>query len=789
MLKERNNEALMVKRIIMRGLKYWPWILSSVLLSLVITFFVNRYSLPVYQIDASIQVKSENSADFPKQLIGMESMQGMMNNTRNEIAILKSYDLVREAVQNIDYEISFYLDEGFRKKEVASLPNVEIIFDDLAFQPLDVLFSVTVVNDSSFRIGMEAEDPVVYQYSKEIRRLLAGDFKLDTIVSEGEWLDLPFARFKLRGKKEMESDQAGYFKFNSLNSQVSEWSHFLVEPLEGTSIINISVKTGNREKGVAFLKSLIDSYLQRGVSRQKRIAVRTIEFIDSQLNELKDSLHISAANIQSSKINRGVLDVDYELEKLKNELGKKEESIALLELEWRYLKYLARYLEKGDSISGLIVPASLEINNKQLQEMLDEVFILSREIKEIESRTLKDTPFLQSRQERFARLKETLKKAVSALIKDNRLKKEEVERETGRLRKELWEMPVNKEFFTHLEKNYEINDALYTMLLTRRSEMEILLASNLPASEIIELPRANRARLVSPDSSGNYKKAIATGLMIPGLILTLIFYFNDKIQSDDELTGITDFPLMGYILESNHSENVIVKNYPNSLVSESFRSFRTNLQFGEWKRSNQHCRTFLVTSGNVGEGKSFISINLAMSLSMTGNKVMLLNFDLRRPKISIYMYGERSEKGVSGFLSGDLTLEQIIQRNKVENLSAIFAGSVPPNPPELMMRRVLMDELFDSLKQEFDYIIVDTPPIGRVADAFLLEKYVDEWLFVIRHNYSRLRNVSRILKDFEQREITKVSLIVNGIKQEKHLFGYSGAYNYGYGYGYGYGNK
>jgi tyrosine-protein kinase Etk/Wzc len=784
-----HNEALIVKQIFLKWLQYWPLFLGSLLLAMSITYFMNRFSLPVYEVSTSLLVQDDRSNDISQQLIGLNGFGDFGQKTRNEIAVLKSYDLAREAVLKTDYEISFFRDNRFFKKEIMPPSGITIKFDRDHFQPLNVLFSVEAANDSLFHISGHDEKLFLYKYSDETIKASDDIFLVDTTVVFGQWIEIPQARFRIDVVSEVGFSKEFSFSFNSLKSQVEKWARFHVSPLEGTSVLEISVRTPLKEKGTGFLNALTYVFLRRGISRQQEIARRTIDFIDRQLFELKDSLHHSAENMQSVRAEKGVLDIDYEFERLKFDLEHIEEKAAKSEIEKRYLFYLKEQLEKKEKVSDIIIPASLEIDNQQLQEMLSELYAMTRETKEVENMTLRDTPFLKRREERLSQMKTVLLEAVDALINDNQYKKDQVETRRQLLQKKMWKMPVNREFFSQLEKNYKINDALYTMLLTRRSEMEILLASNIPANEVLEKPRPDRARIILPDEDRNYERAAAIGLILPALILGFYFYFNDKIQSDDQLEQISDYQTIGHILMNRHQEYEVVRNHPNSLVAESFRSLRTNLQFIETYDHKESGQVFVVSSGNIGEGKSFISLNLALSLAIINYRVALLSFDLRRPKISEYLGEKDNGIGISSYLAGHCRMEDIMQTGPVKNLLVGRAGMVPPNPPELMMRKGLVSKLFNWLRREFDFVVVDSPPIGRVSDSLLLKSYVDHWLFIVRHNHSRIRNTERVLRDLKYREVNNVSLIVNGIKAGKNRLGY-GAYNsYGYGYGYGYDAK
>jgi capsular exopolysaccharide synthesis family protein len=283
---------------------------------------------------------------------------------------------------------------------------------------------------------------------------------------------------------------------------------------------------------------------------------------------------------------------------------------------------------------------------------------------------------------------------------------------------------------------------------------------------------------ISPNTKQNYILAIIIGLGLPFALLVLMEVLNNKIQSKDDIDGLTKIPLIGTVGHVESKDTFVVAEKPRSAVAESFRSIRSNLNYFTDKSDH---KVFMITSSVSGEGKTFTTINLATIIAFSGKKTVIIGADLRRPRI----YGDfdlSNDFGLSTYLSGGMNADEIVQETKIENLFLISAGPVPPNPSELLMK-VEMEDLLNKLKTEFDYVIIDTPPVGLVTDAFILSAYADHSLFMTRQNFTPKAAITSINELFEQQKIEHVSIVFNDLKNMRPGYGYANGYGYGYGYG------
>jgi capsular exopolysaccharide synthesis family protein len=379
----------------------------------------------------------------------------------------------------------------------------------------------------------------------------------------------------------------------------------------------------------------------------------------------------------------------------------------------------------------------------------------------------------------------TLKENIKNILKSNEISINEINRRIGEIDAEISQLPETEKELIGIKRRYKLNDDIYTYLLTKRAEAGIAKASNVPDNKILDYAREDNAVLISPKRSLNYAIALIIGLLIPILIILMLDFFNDKIVERKDVEETTSIPILGEIGHNNKETDMVVLEKPKSSIAESFRTLRTNIQYFNIDMADK-TRVISITSTISGEGKSFCAINLASIFALGDKKTLLMGIDLRKPKLHRELNTDNI-KGLSTYLVGTHTLDEVIIPTHQNNLFFMPAGPVPPNPAELI-ETTKMVNLVNLLKEKYDMIIMDTPPIALVTDALLLAKYSDINLFVIRQNYSRKNMVKLINELFQEKGFKNVGIVINDIKIQGY-YGYTYYGNYGYGkYGYRYGN-
>ena len=420
-----------------------------------------------------------------------------------------------------------------------------------------------------------------------------------------------------------------------------------------------------------------------------------------------------------------------------------------------------------------IVPGALVIQDPTYLSMVEKYNMLVLERDNQLQTTKEDNPFIKSLNQQILNLKADLLISLSNIKRGMRIARNELSQKKNRFLGEISLVPSKERAFIEISRQQNVKQQLYLYLLQKREETAISKSGTLANSRLIDPPVSSRAPF-SPNRRLIYIIALIIGVLIPAGLIYIKDLLNNKITSKDDITRITKVPIFGELGHNNTGETIIARQDARTVLAEQFRLMRTNLHF--LLKGNTH-QIILLTSSMSGEGKSFLSINLALSLAISGKKVVLLELDLRRPKISNAL-GVISNKGFTNYVVADMPMSSLLQPTTLDpNLFVISAGAIPPNPAEL----ILMDKttsLFDYLRKEFDFIIVDTAPVGLVTDALLLSKYADANIYVVRQNYTLKEHINIINDLAVNAKMTNMSILINDVKSK-------GSYGYGYGYGYG----
>ena len=761
-------------------LNYWYLFVVAIGIGLAIAWFHNQSTPRVYEANTSLLIRQDQGALDLKSIIPESVTSGAtMEDQRihNEIGILRSFRLTRKTIGQLDFEVSYYLEKPLVDQPLYHRAPFRIGFDTSHLQPLNTRIFVSKLASNQFRIHMQAEKLVPYRYLSGEKHPPVTGVDLTRTIRMGETVETDFCRFTLLPNKKVpwpaSKDGSYCFAFNSYRQLTKKYHHFDVEVKENSTILNVSQKTRNVEKTCRFLDNLIKLYLERSVSKKDHIARETLGFIDRQIKEISDSLDESEENLQRYRASEKIMNLDILTEKTYENLDRLQSQKADIMMKLKYFDYLRNYLKQEKDVQQMVAPSSMGISDPLLQNLIQKLSGLYVEKTNMEINSKKENPYLAGVKEKISELRRSLKENISNLEDKNRIRLRDIKQRMDGLTRQVRQLPVQqRQLFTY-KRRFELYNELYTYLLKKRSETEVSKAANIPVHEIIDRARLASNAPLQPRPRKNYLIALLLGLVVPGGLILAKDYFNDKITDIDTIEKITTFPVVGQIAHSKGRSDNILQNDPRSAIAEAFRSIRTNFQF---IAGGAQVTTTLITSAGQGEGKSFISLNLATSFAMYGKKTILVSFDLRRPNLYNFMDMPKNP-GLSEYLSYNTALDDIICDTDIDNLDVIPAGSVPPNPSELIASQ-RTEELFRELNKSYSYIIIDTPPVGLVTDAFLLLKYTTANLFVVRHNYTGKRMFETLVKNISQKNIRHFNVVVNDINLK------SKGYEYHYGYTY-----
>ncbi len=776
-----------------RLLKYWYIFVITAVLAIGGAYLYTRFTTSIYQVNATLLIKKEKAsllADNP--FGGADLFGGRSKEIINEKTIIQSYSMIRETVKQLDFSVSYYIKDRYSQNELYKSTPFIVKFDSLIPQVTGAEFELQFTSENTFNLKCEAENVALYSFSTDENFGSVKNISLSETYNFGDHIQNEDYSFRII--KNPDCDFGGFyaedeykyniysFVFNNLNAQALAYKEGTkVELLEkDVDVLKLSLQGNNITKITDFLNTLLEVYINKNLDNKNKIAKNTITFIDSQLNDISDSLKFAEISLQDFKSANKVMDVSSQAENLFERLSDLQKEKAVLLSKNKYYKYLLKSINDNLKYDDLLAPSTMGINDPLLNKLVDEMISLSSQKNILTSNTSEKSSIIISIENKIQNSKNLIVTNLGNIINATDISISEIENRINALEREARKLPHTQQMLFGFERKFKLNDAIYTFLLQKRAESQISEAANVPDAEIIDKARVDQYEKKSIKHRVIYLIALLIGLLIPVAGIYIRDLLNDRIMEKKDIEDITSIPIIGGIIQYKKPNVKVFVDYPKSSISESFRSVYTNLQYVlQGKQKN----VILVTSVMPKEGKTFTAINLASVFASFNKKTCLLSFDLRLPKIQNYFETD-NEYGLSTYLIKHSTKEEIIHKSDIENLDIIFSGPIPPNPVELIASKQA-EELFEYLKSEYDTVIIDSPPLGIVADAVMLAKYSDTNVFITRQNHTKKKALSAILNELQEEEKKKTGIIFNGIKKSR-IYGYG--YEYGYGYGYGYGN-
>lgn len=772
----QEEERIDIRKWFFRILGNWHFILICLIISGGTTFVYNYLATEQFEISSKVLIKDSKNPLDKENLINV-SLYSNPYQLENEIGILSSSGLIRKSILDLDFFVDYYSEKNLKKRELYHSSPFKVVFDSLHTQPVGVDFDVVYLSDSLIYMEVEGENVSLYDFTQQIVTSVKSELSFADTIKIGEWFYHDFARFCIvpveRNMVPNYQELKYKFKFRSLHSLINQYRNLEINIPNGSSIMVVSLKNTNLLKAASYLNKLLINYILKGTERENEIAERTIEFIDLQLITLVDSLRISEQLLENYRSDNRLVDIDIQVKQAYERQIELERRRAELILQSRYLDYLKDNL-RADSIlfDELVAPSTMGIQDAVLNNLVLELVELHNERTELTLNTRKNTPYISSIDMRIESLKLKLIETVEYIFNTTVLSLEEIEDQNKLVSERLSKLPKEQRELLKFERKFQFNDEIYTYLLTRRSEMQIKKASNVPANEILEEPDILSAKLVHPNRKINFIIAFVIGLFFPLGIIYLQDILNDRVQTQDDIKIHRDFPVIGTVLKSDHNEIPSIVHHPDSFISEAFRMLRANMQF---VISDKVPSVIVITSAMKGEGKSFTAINYAAVCATYNKKICLIDLDLRRPKVSSYLK-VNTDKGMSNYLIGKAKPEEIIYSACDGLFDIIPSGPIPPNPSELIASERLIG-FIESLKTQYDSIIIDSPPIGMISDAMFITKLTQTILLVVRHNVTNKTLLESILQDFERNNLKGIKIVFNDLPTSGQ-----GYYRYSYRY-------
>jgi capsular exopolysaccharide synthesis family protein len=555
---------------------------------------------------------------------------------------------------------------------------------------------------------------------------------------------------------------------------------------EEATLVTLTVTGPVREQEADYLNALMHNYIEQGLAWKNETADNTIKFINEQLKGISATLTDTEGEMEQFRFENRFVDLTAEGTLVLQRLERYEMEKNSINLQLQYYDYLREYLTTRNE-SGLIVsPSVMGIDNPVLIRLVEELSQLQLQQKQVGFVLRDDLPAVNLVSGKMEEAREALLENVTNSINQLTISLVDVNARIADVETQLGKLPGTERRLIKIQREFDLNSTVYNFLNEKKAEASIAKASRVSDNKPIDLAEPFNAIRIKPKTRQNYMLAFILGFLLPAGAIIIIDLLNNKVIDKKDIERATKAPILGFISHSGYGTEVPVVEKPGSTLAESFRSIRTSMKY--FNPSDQSL-VIAVTSTISGEGKTFVAVNLAAIISLLGKKTLLVGLDLRKPRIHKIL-GIDNSAGMSTFLSSNSKFEEIIQKTSIENLWIAPAGPVPPNPAELIERKTMSDFLTKAKKQ-FDYIILDTPPVAIVTDALLLAQHADMTLFVVRQRYSSKGTLQLVDEIYRNKEIKNPAIVVNDISMSGYYgyglrYGYTMGYSYGYNYGYKY---
>lgn len=773
--EEKSKEPgfdLNIKRVITRIIKFWYLVVISVLVAVVIAYFFNRYSARIYPVKASIIILQSEENAGAKFLYDNELLNPFRN-YYNELYIMRSYPLLMQVVEDLHFDVSYYREGNIKTTEYYD-PDFPVQFKLLGdHRPYGRSIDLQVIDNQKFSIELLNEDE---QLNKKYESLQFND----TVRINGYSMIV-------YSKGDLKSLNGKFFRvsFNDPFVLARTYSSKLTATFAqmGASVVNLEVNGEVPLKEIQFLSKFIENYQQYDIDKKNKMANNAIRFLNDQLRFMGDSLNILEDKVENFKHKNVITSLGNETSRLYLKMENLEDQRFQFTLRQNYYEYIIPLLT-NEQFDGIFTPSSVGVSDNVVSGLITSLIASRAQLNRyqgVEKRA--DNPLYLEQLENIRLIKSDILKTIENTRKTDAINIKFMNDQIKLIKGELSRLPGSEREFVDIQRDYSLKESLYVFLLQKRTEAGLSKASTTSDIVVVNPPLAGAA--VSPKIKQNYFLGLGIGLLIPLIGFVLVEILNDRIQSREDIEKLTSVPVIAGIGHNAGKDQLIVYNKPRSAMAESFRALRSNLNYFTGNKPNL---VFLVTSSLPGEGKTFTTLNLSSVFALAGKRTLIIGADLRRPKLFDEL-GLNNDVGLSQYLSDLVPLEQVIQPTKIENLSLIAGGPMPPNPSELLLRPK-MDDLLKLLREQFDCIVIDTPPLSFVADAFVLSKYADHSIFVVRQDFTPRAALTSLQEYFATRKLTNISVLFNDLQKSGPGYGYYNHSYSGYGYyGYGYGQK
>lgn len=761
------GDGIDIQKWIFKIIKYWYWYVICVTIALGFAWFANKQISPIYNVGAVLlidQDKQQNEVSMDNMLDGYGL--GDLSNITNQMVMLQSYSLIKRTVEVMNTPIDYAVKSQFRWAAASGSSPITLIPVNIANRG-SATFYISGNDNNSFTIRWEGDDiydevELTLPYDKEFA---IGNMKL--LVEKGVSFinqEIPETKVIYRSVDAIIGDYAGRLRVDLVG--------------EKSSILNVSLTGENAQRDIEFIDMLISQFQESNLERKNDVAIKTMFFIEGQLNDIADSLDVAGKDLELFRSKNNIMDISSQVQEIITKTTTFEEQISRLEEQTDYLNFLQQYITEEPVGDNLVSPSTTGIQDAVLSALVNKYIDLQQNNAKIS----RNNNFYDVALKEMEHIRKAILEHSTNLLKSVDISKNRLNERLAEIEKESMQLPeIERELLT-IQRKFDLNNNNYTYLLKKHSEAQILQASN--ASDIVLLDKARRLGQTDANKSKiNFLIALVLGIGIPLGTQIVIEMLDNRVSDRKQLEQIAKMPVAAAIPHSSESEQPETVNKPESATSEAFRVIRLKLK--RLKSKYDHGMAVMITSAMPNEGKSFVSINLAGSLAISGEKVILIGLDLRRPSLEKILQINH-DKGIIEYLDGVATKKEILRKADDHIRFDLITTSAGRQDAGELMSDPKLHNLVQELKNEYDYVIIDIAPIGPTADPLAVDHLTETCLFLCRHKVGKLQFLEAAISDIKQSLVSNIILVANDVSYEGPHGKYAGRPYYGYYYGYGY---
>lgn len=767
---EERSSDFNFREVVFKYLRYWYWFVAALLLCLGGAWLYMQRTAPQYNVTATVLIKDEKKGGLPgNQVLADLDLIGGSKIVDNEIEVLKSRGLMEKVTDELNLPISYFTEGTFRDTERYADTPIKLNFTELNNYAYEHPVYVRMLSGEQYELlDAQGRSMGEFMYTQSIK----SDYGKFRVFRNK---DIPVLEDPIK------------VTFTPRDKVIDDLrKHIGVELMsKNSTVLQLVYESAIPAKGKAILAKLLDVYTFSALEDKNREASNTLRFIEERLKLITGELTDVEKDVEQYRTSAGVTNLSTEstlfLEKVKENDVKLNE----VDIQINVLEGVERYVN-SDQTASAVAPATLMVSDPVLTSYIGNLSDLEMEKQKLikSSGARANNPYLNTVNTQIENTRQAIRENLAGQKRSLGIQKVGLMSNNNRLESAIRTIPRKEREYVGIQRQQNIKENLYLTLLQKREETALSYASTVTDSRIVDLPNST-SEPISPKKKVIYLGALLLGLLLPAGTIQLREMLTETVQGRKEIEDKTGLTVFGEIaLKDRKDKSNIIDSKDRGFLAEQFRTLRTNLQYLN-TNGKQKGITFLMTSSMSGEGKTFVSLNLASSLAALGKKVVIFELDLRKPKLSEYI-GVSKDKGITNYLTGKLSETEIIKPTMVDNLFLISSGPIPPNPAELLAGDKI-GELLRIYQESFDYIILDTPPVGLVSDAVVLSPLADACFYLVRHEVT-LRNQLNQLKELgRQKRFKSLNVIFNGVNyknSKEYGYGYGGYYGYGeYGYG------